>query len=172
MLLSSVCLFVCLPPNTTTISGVCKLSALIFHFKPLCGGVVWLRYHRNCTRSSFIICHPGGTRCCSVPFSLIESLSSHAVFICSTNGIQYFSIIYKQFDAIIAEEVRVRMETGQIPGASSLSLSHWTVLEGDKEPVDIRPFELYLVLQVSPFFLRSSALLRCMRLQCPISDQD
>lgn len=38
------------------------------------------------------------------------------------------------------------METGQIPGASSLS--HWTVLEGDKEPVDIRPFELYLVLQV------------------------
>lgn len=65
----------------------------------------------------------------------------------STNGIQYFSIIYKQFDAIIAEEVRMRMETGQIPGASSLS--HWTVLEGDKEPVDIRPFELYLVLQVS-----------------------
>lgn len=65
---------------------------------------------------------------------------------CSTNGIQYFGIIYKQFDAIIAEEVRMRMETGQIPGASTLS--HWTVLEGDKEPIDIRPFELYLVLQV------------------------
>lgn len=39
------------------------------------------------------------------------------------------------------------METGQIPGAATLS--HWTVLEGDKEPVDIRPFELYLVLQVN-----------------------
>lgn len=69
------------------------------------------------------------------------------VLSCSTNGIQYFGIIYKQFDAIIADEVRMRMETGQVPGASSM-LSHWTVLEGDKEPVDIRPFELYLVLQV------------------------
>lgn len=70
--------------------------------------------------------------------------------ICSTNGIQYFGIIYKQFDAIIADEVRMRLETGQIPGASMLS--HWTVLEGDKEPVDIRPFELYLVLQVRIYY--------------------
>ncbi|CAD7082875.1 unnamed protein product [Hermetia illucens] len=62
----------------------------------------------------------------------------------STNGIQYFSIIYKQFDAILAEEVTSRMETGQIPGAS---LSQFAVLEGDKEPVDIRPFEIYLALQ-------------------------
>lgn len=38
------------------------------------------------------------------------------------------------------------METGQIPGAS---LSQFAVLEGDKEPVDIRPFEIYLALQVS-----------------------
>lgn len=45
----------------------------------------------------------------------------------------------------------MRMETGQIPGAS---LSHWTVLEGDKEPVDVRPFELYLVLQVSGWNVR------------------
>lgn len=74
-----------------------------------------------------------------------------SVRLSSTNGIQYFSIIYKQFDAIIADEVKMRMETGQIPGAS---LSHWTVLEGDKEPVDVRPFELYLVLQVSGWNVR------------------
>lgn len=61
-----------------------------------------------------------------------------------TNGIQYFSIIYKQFDAILAEEVTSRMETGQVLGTT---LSQCTVLEGDKEPADTRPFELYLVLQ-------------------------
>lgn len=81
-------------------------------------------------------------------------LISCLFLISSTNGIQYFGIIYKQFDAIIAEEVRMRMETGQIPGASALS--HWTVLEGDKEPVDIRPFELYLVLQVRCELWRSN----------------
>lgn len=61
-----------------------------------------------------------------------------------TNGIQYFSIVYKQFDAILAEEVTSRMETGQVLGNT---LSQCTVLEGDKEPADTRPFELYLVLQ-------------------------
>lgn len=86
----------------------------------------------------------------------------------STNGIQYFSIIYKQFDAMVsdfggkflgrrinerfslqlAEEVTSRMETGQMPGTS---LNHWTLLEGDKEPADTRPFELYLALQVFQF---------------------
>lgn len=38
------------------------------------------------------------------------------------------------------------METGQVLGTT---LTQCTVLEGDKEPPDIRPFELYLVLQVS-----------------------
>lgn len=37
------------------------------------------------------------------------------------------------------------METGQVLGTT---LTQCTVLEGDKEPPDIRPFELYLVLQV------------------------
>lgn len=36
------------------------------------------------------------------------------------------------------------METGQVLGTT---LSQCTVLEGDKEPADTRPFELYLVLQ-------------------------
>ncbi|XP_055846829.1 BAI1-associated protein 3 [Episyrphus balteatus] len=63
----------------------------------------------------------------------------------TTNGIQYFSIIYKQFDAMLAEEVLSRMETGQVPGVPSLN--QYAVLEGDKEPVDIRPFELFLALQ-------------------------
>lgn len=36
------------------------------------------------------------------------------------------------------------METGQVLGNT---LSQCTVLEGDKEPADTRPFELYLVLQ-------------------------
>ncbi|XP_037044605.1 BAI1-associated protein 3 isoform X2 [Bradysia coprophila] len=67
----------------------------------------------------------------------------HSVFD-TTNGIQYFSIIYKQFDAILADEVTSRMETGQVLGTT---LTQCTVLEGDKEPPDIRPFELYLVLQ-------------------------
>lgn len=40
------------------------------------------------------------------------------------------------------------METGQVLGTT---LTQCTVLEGDKEPPDIRPFELYLVLQVSSF---------------------
>lgn len=37
------------------------------------------------------------------------------------------------------------METGQVLGTT---LTQCTVLEGDKEPPDVRPFELYLVLQV------------------------
>lgn len=61
-----------------------------------------------------------------------------------TIGVQYFSIVYKQFDVIVAEEVSSRMETGQVLGTA---LSQCTVLEGDKEPADARPFELYLVLQ-------------------------
>lgn len=36
------------------------------------------------------------------------------------------------------------METGQVLGTT---LSQCTVLEGDKEPADTRPFELFLVLQ-------------------------
>lgn len=27
-------------------------------------------------------------------------------------------------------------------------LTHWSVLEGDKEPADTQPFELYLAMQV------------------------
>lgn len=87
---------------------------------------------------------------CHVADGIRLCVSLLSLRICSTNGIQYFGIIYKQFDAIIADEVRMRLETGQIPGASMLS--HWTVLEGDKEPVDIRPFELYLVLQVRIYY--------------------
>lgn len=45
----------------------------------------------------------------------------------------------------LADEVTSRMETGQVLGTT---LTQCTVLEGDKEPPDIRPFELYLVLQV------------------------
>lgn len=47
--------------------------------------------------------------------------------------------------AQLAEEVIARMETGQVLGTT---LMQCTVLEGDKEPPDVRPFELYLVLQV------------------------
>lgn len=41
------------------------------------------------------------------------------------------------------------METGQVLGTT---LTQCTVLEGDKEPPDIRPFELYLVLQVGDIY--------------------
>lgn len=99
--------------------------------EPYCGGVCGAAH----PKLIYYLCLSDGIRLFASPCQC-----------CSTNGIQYFGIIYKQFDAIIAEEVRMRMETGQIPGASTLS--HWTVLEGDKEPIDIRPFELYLVLQV------------------------
>lgn len=64
------------------------------------------------------------------------------------------SFLYKHSSIQLAEEVTSRMETGQIPGTS---LTQCTVLEGDKEPPDVRPFELYLVLQVnytSTTFLR------------------
>ncbi|KAI8126251.1 BAI1-associated protein 3 [Lucilia cuprina] len=64
----------------------------------------------------------------------------------NTNGIQYFSIVYKQFDAMIGDEVYHRMESGQVPGVR-LNLSHYTVLEGDTDSLDIKPFELFLALQ-------------------------
>lgn len=87
------------------------------------------------------------SQCCSLffcPFTWIP-LHAHAHnHAHRTIGVQYFSIVYKQFDVIIAEEVSSRMETGQVLGSS---LSQCTVLEGDKEPADTRPFELYLVLQ-------------------------
>lgn len=43
----------------------------------------------------------------------------------------------------LADEVTVRIETGQIPGTP---LNQFAVLEG-REPVDTRPFELYFALQ-------------------------
>lgn len=61
-----------------------------------------------------------------------------------TMGVQYFSVVYKQFDAIIATEINSRREDGQVLVATFMP---FTVLEGDKEPADTRPFELYLVLQ-------------------------
>ncbi|XP_055611550.1 BAI1-associated protein 3 isoform X2 [Uranotaenia lowii] len=61
----------------------------------------------------------------------------------STNGIQYFSIVYKQFDALLAEEVTNRIESGQLPGTI---VNHWTILDNDREP-DIGPFEIYFALQ-------------------------
>ncbi|XP_002012102.3 BAI1-associated protein 3 [Drosophila mojavensis] len=69
----------------------------------------------------------------------------HALFD-NTNGIQYFSIIYKQYDAMIGEEVYTRMAAGQVPGIR-INLSQYAVLEGDAEPVDTKPFELFLALQ-------------------------
>ncbi|XP_075161228.1 BAI1 associated protein 3 [Haematobia irritans] len=64
----------------------------------------------------------------------------------NTSSIQYFSIVYKQFDALIGEEVYHRMEAGQVPGMNH-NLAHYTVLEGDTESLDIKPFELFLALQ-------------------------
>ncbi|XP_065084471.1 BAI1-associated protein 3 isoform X2 [Ochlerotatus camptorhynchus] len=61
----------------------------------------------------------------------------------STNGIQYFSIVYKQFDSLLAEEVSNRIESGQLPGSI---VNHWTILDNDREP-DIAPFEIYFALQ-------------------------
>ncbi|XP_023161054.2 BAI1-associated protein 3 [Drosophila hydei] len=69
----------------------------------------------------------------------------HALFD-NTNGIQYFSIIYKQYDAMVGEEVYTRMAAGQVPGIR-MNLSQYAVLEGDAEPVDTKPFELFLALQ-------------------------
>ncbi|EDW68736.1 BAI1-associated protein 3 [Drosophila virilis] len=69
----------------------------------------------------------------------------HALFD-NTNGIQYFSIIYKQYDAMVGEEVYTRMAAGQVPGVR-MNLSQYAVLEGDAEPVDTKPFELFLALQ-------------------------
>ncbi|XP_036671560.3 BAI1-associated protein 3 [Drosophila suzukii] len=69
----------------------------------------------------------------------------HALFD-NTNGIQYFSIIYKQYDAMVGEEVYSRMAAGQVPGVR-MNLSQYAVLEGDAEPVDTKPFELFLALQ-------------------------
>lgn len=45
----------------------------------------------------------------------------------------------------LAEEVITRIETGQIPGL--YINNHWTVLEGDREVPDTRPFEIFLALQ-------------------------
>jgi len=76
-------------------------------------------------------------------------MSSHvnvSIFLGSTNGIQYFSIIYKQYDAMVGEEVYSRMAAGQVPGVR-MNLSQYAVLEGDAEPVDTKPFELFLALQ-------------------------
>ncbi|XP_039440945.1 BAI1-associated protein 3 isoform X3 [Culex pipiens pallens] len=61
----------------------------------------------------------------------------------STNGIQYFSIVYKQFDSLLGEEVTNRIESGQLPGTI---VNHWTILDNDREP-DIAPFEIYFALQ-------------------------
>lgn len=47
---------------------------------------------------------------------------------------------------MIGDEVYHRMESGQVPGVR-LNLSHYTVLEGDTESLDIKPFELFLALQ-------------------------
>ncbi|XP_037880919.1 BAI1-associated protein 3 [Glossina fuscipes] len=64
----------------------------------------------------------------------------------NTNGIQYFTIIYKQFDAMIGDEVYSRMELGQVPGVR-LNLAHYTVLEGESDSIDVKPFDLFLALQ-------------------------
>ncbi|KFB48238.1 AGAP005816-PA-like protein [Anopheles sinensis] len=61
----------------------------------------------------------------------------------STNGIQYFSIVYKQFDSLLSEEVTNRIECGQLPGTI---VNHWTILDHDREP-DTAPFEIYFALQ-------------------------
>ncbi|XP_050095575.1 BAI1-associated protein 3 [Anopheles aquasalis] len=61
----------------------------------------------------------------------------------STNGIQYFSIVYKQFDTLLTEEVTNRIECGQLPGTI---VNHWTILDHDREP-DTAPFEIYFALQ-------------------------
>ncbi|XP_055527058.1 BAI1-associated protein 3 isoform X4 [Wyeomyia smithii] len=61
----------------------------------------------------------------------------------TTNGIQYFSIVYKQFDSLLSEEVTNRIETGQLPGTI---VNHWTILDNDREP-DTAPFEVYFTLQ-------------------------
>ncbi|ETN63965.1 munc13-4 [Anopheles darlingi] len=61
----------------------------------------------------------------------------------STNGIQYFSIVYKQFDSLLTEEVTNRIECGQLPGTI---VNHWTILDHDREP-DTAPFEIYFALQ-------------------------
>ncbi|XP_030373043.1 BAI1-associated protein 3 [Scaptodrosophila lebanonensis] len=64
----------------------------------------------------------------------------------NTNGIQYFSIIYKQYDAMVGDEVYTRMAAGQVPGVR-MSLAQYAVLEGEAEPIDTKPFELFLALQ-------------------------
>ncbi|XP_053675331.1 BAI1-associated protein 3 [Anopheles nili] len=61
----------------------------------------------------------------------------------TTNGIQYFSIVYKQFDSLLGEEVTNRIECGQLPGTI---VNHWTILDHDREP-DTAPFEIYFALQ-------------------------
>lgn len=44
----------------------------------------------------------------------------------------------------LAEEIISRIETGQFPGTI---VNHWTILEGDREPADTKPFEIYFALQ-------------------------
>ncbi|XP_058835849.1 BAI1-associated protein 3 isoform X2 [Topomyia yanbarensis] len=81
----------------------------------------------------------------------------------TTNGIQYFSIVYKQFDSLVrhflfnystlshpnpipaqlSEEVTNRIESGQLPGTI---VNHWSILDNDREP-DTAPFEIYFALQ-------------------------
>lgn len=46
----------------------------------------------------------------------------------------------------MADEVFNRMDSNQVMGTS---LSQYAVLEGDKEPADTAPFELYLAIQVT-----------------------
>lgn len=47
---------------------------------------------------------------------------------------------------MIGDEVYTRMAAGQVPGVR-MNLSQYAVLEGDAEPVDTKPFELFLALQ-------------------------
>uniref|UniRef100_T1GHI7 C2 domain-containing protein n=1 Tax=Megaselia scalaris TaxID=36166 RepID=T1GHI7_MEGSC len=62
-----------------------------------------------------------------------------------TNGIQYFAIVYKQLDQVVSDEVVTRMEAGQIPGLTVHP--QFAAIEGDKDPADTRPFEIFLALQ-------------------------
>lgn len=62
-------------------------------------------------------------------------------------GTKTFATIFTQLFFFnhpqLADEVTMRMETGQIPGAPT---NQYAVLEG-REPIDTRPFELYFALQ-------------------------
>ncbi|XP_037939126.1 BAI1-associated protein 3 [Teleopsis dalmanni] len=107
------------------------------------GSVMW---GQNVLRESQCLPNPLANFVTTVTADIQLGQSYYHALFDNTNGIQYFSIIYKQYDAMVGEEVYTRMASGQVPGIR-MNLSQYAIQEGESELIDIKPFELFLALQ-------------------------